>query len=136
MSVYLMASSGYIKVGYSADPIARSESVTRFNRPTDVDYNAPVEVIGWFPGQRDRERQAHMDLGAHWVMGEWFVDKPEVRAYLKAQDDAVVMDEMSAAAVFAVQAGLSVADAMAKYPLAIGGAEDVLDAWLRGEVAS
>ena len=120
MSVYFARVGRYMKIGYSKDPIKRSATITTGaakHRPADVERNEDVDLVGWLPGDRRAERDAHMALGRKHVMCEWFIDCPEVRDYLRYQDGAVLLHEMSALAVFAVLRGTPVAEAMEARPL-------------------
>lgn len=115
MSVYFARVRGYIKVGYSANPIQRSSSITwsKGLHPADVQRGDSVDLIGWFPGDRRIERLAHAALDAHLVTGEWFNDCADVRDYLRSQDEAVLVNEISAIALLSVLGGMSVTEATA-----------------------
>ncbi|VXC06763.1 GIY-YIG nuclease family protein [Aeromicrobium sp. 9AM] len=137
MSVYFASVGLYMKVGYSKDPVGRAASLTTGKaqyRPADIERGAHADLIGWFPGDHAAERAAHMALGRKHVMCEWFIDCPEVRDYLRYQDDAVLVHELSALALLAVLRGLPVADAATTYPL--GSMDEALDAMAAARRAS
>lgn len=131
MSVYFAAVRGYVKVGYSAKPWVRVGTTTRDTtiKPDDVRKSDDVDLIGWFPGDRAVERSTHDALAEHLVCGEWFVDHPDVREFLRAQADAVLMHEMSGLAVFKIIAGVPIAEAVAAHPMRTAGS--ALDAAAR-----
>jgi hypothetical protein len=104
MSVYFAESCGYLKIGYSAEPLHRAESITRLGtRPDDVPHKADVEVIGWIPGDRWIETQMHGRFTDHRVAGEWFVgiDRDEVRRIIWNDPRGVDIARMSFMAVAA-----------------------------------
>ena len=105
MSVYFARVRGYVKVGYSADPLTRTQTITRSGiRPDAIEPRDRVDLLGWYPGDRTTERATHAALGAHHVCGEWFDDAPEVETYLRRQagvddgltvppiDDPIILD--------------------------------------------
>ena len=74
-SVYFFAYEGKIKVGYSAKVRQRLAAHRR--------QYLGLELIGIISGNRKRERSLHQqfkDFNAH---GEWFFDKPELRAAIQ-----------------------------------------------------
>lgn len=121
MTVYFAASGDYIKVGFSINVLQRTASLQGdyCNRPGDLSRDAHVEVLGWFPGTKRDELLAHAALNDHWAAGEWYLDHPDVHDYLAAQPDALITSELSARAMFAVLAGLSIADAKAMHPILV-----------------
>lgn len=137
MSVYFAAAGGYIKVGYSADPIKRTQWTTIDSaiRPIDLERGTPVELLGWIPGGRDVERQTHARLGERWIAGEWFTDCDAVREVLHSAPEAAVVAEISAMALLAVLRGAPVAAAASAWPLNRRLAEDVISDFLRGVAA-
>lgn len=139
MSVYFMVVNDCIKVGFSIDPIGRASSVTFGNpktRPKAVPYGTPVEVLGWFPGDRRTELLAHAALNDHWIVGEWFTDCAEVRNYLHQHEEAVIVADLSALAMFAVLRGVPLDEAKTLYPLRpLDEALDRIVAIRRGEAA-
>lgn len=106
MSVYFAAVGGYVKIGYSADPIGRTSTVTvNAKRPTDVPRGADAQLIGWVPGERDEEARWHRSFAADHVAGEWFYIDPDVVSQLIWADPCGIdLDRMSALAVLAANA--------------------------------
>ena len=118
MSIYFMASHGYIKVGLSTNPIIRSTQVTSYTkRPPEVPANSIPELLGWYPGDKRDELRAHAALDDHWVMGEWYVDCPEVRDRLYSHPEALIAADITAAALFATMRRIPLAEARAMYPM-------------------
>lgn len=103
MSVYFAQAGRYIKVGYSADPIGRSTTVTRNGRrPADLPRLADTRLLGWIPGGLLREAQIHDAFADRRVDGEWFsIDELEVRDLIWSDPFGVDIQRMSALAVFA-----------------------------------
>lgn len=87
MSVYFAQVGRYIKVGYSANPERRVrnlfKSTTRYGAPRDIDGKTPRKLLGHVPGELSEEHAAHAALADFRVMGEWFLDEPEVRDYIQ-----------------------------------------------------
>lgn len=104
MSVYFIEAGPYMKIGFSDDPIARAESVTRLGkRPDDLPREAAVELIGWIPGDRKAEARMHQRFARLRVAGEWFWSEREQAAELIWADPrGVDIHRMSALAVFAM----------------------------------
>lgn len=102
MSVYFAQSCGYTKVGFSKDPIARSESITRLGeRPADIPHKAPATLLGWIPGDRSVEAAYHRRFADHCVEAEWFsLDEAEVRSIIWGDPRGVDIQGMSAQLVF------------------------------------
>ena len=102
MAVYFARSGDYIKVGYSADPISRSTTVTTSgSRPLDLPKGAEVQLLGWIPGDRLVESQWHRIFAPQRVHGEWFRLPVEfVRDLIWGDPRGVDMQRMSAQAVF------------------------------------
>lgn len=88
MSVYFAKVGRYIKVGYSANPERRVrnlfQSATRYGAPRDISAQTPRELLAAVDGTKDSETRAHASLGDFRVMGEWFIDEPEVREFMAA----------------------------------------------------
>lgn len=105
MSVYFATACGYTKVGYSADPVGRMTTVTRNGtRPADIPFDAPAELLGWIPGERDREAALHREFAASRAGGEWFVlDESEMRDLIWADPHGVDINRMSMLAVCAAR---------------------------------
>lgn len=106
MSVYFAAAGPYIKIGYSADPIARASTVTTAGkRPATLPRATPTHLIGWIPGDRAVEAAMHQRFAADHVAGEWFyISADMVRDLIWADPRGVDMRRMSAMAVFTAQA--------------------------------
>ena len=129
MSVYFAVVGQHVKVGYSANPIKRTQvtSIDRTIKPLDLEHGGTVELLGWIPGDRRIEQAVHARLGAHWVAGEWYTDCPEVRAVLHSHDEAVVPAELSAKALVAiVRHDVHVHDAAAMWPVNDRPVEDIV----------
>lgn len=74
MAVYFVIAGPYMKIGYSASPIARMETVTiSGRRPDDLPRGAEVDIIGWIPGDRWDETRLHAQFESTRVAGEWFM---------------------------------------------------------------
>lgn len=118
MSVYFAAVSGYIKVGFSSDPVKRvgTTTVDKTIKPTGVHGGDEVTLLGWFPGDRKAERLAHEALAPYRAAGEWFIDCPAVRAYMLDRTEAVDFSRLTMSAYLKIRAGMSYAEATALYP--------------------
>lgn len=105
MSVYFIEAGPYMKIGFSDDPIARAESVTRTGRrPDDLPREADAELIGWIPGDRKAEARLHRRFAYLRVAGEWFWSEREQAAELIWADPrGVDIHRMSARAVLAMR---------------------------------
>jgi hypothetical protein len=106
MSVYFATAGDYLKIGYSADPAGRMNTVTRNGkRPDDLPWGARVKLIGWIPGDRGRERSLHDVHASHRVAGEWFRLGPDaIREHIWADPRGIDVERMTAATVFALRA--------------------------------
>lgn len=106
MSVYFAAAGPYIKIGFSADPIARSATVTTAGkRPSTLRRATPAHLIGWIPGDRAVESAMHQRFAADHVAGEWFyISVDVVRDLIWSDPRGVDMRRMSAMAVFTAEA--------------------------------
>lgn len=102
MSVYFAEAGGYIKIGYSRDPIGRSATITTSGtRPTDLPRGAEVDLIGWMPGSTWREGAFHAQHIETRVAGEWFrLDREYVHGLIWQDPHGVDLHRMSAIAVF------------------------------------
>ena len=77
---------GYVKIGYSTDPIRRLVSIRNTCSlliPSDANLHT-LRLIGVTPVNRYREGQIHRDLATHKVIGEWFRLTPPVREFIRA----------------------------------------------------
>jgi hypothetical protein len=87
VSVYFAQVGRYVKVGYSANPERRVanlfKSATRYGIPRDLDIRLPRHLLAAVPGHLNEERAAHAALDDFRVWGEWFLDEPEVRDYIR-----------------------------------------------------
>jgi hypothetical protein len=103
MAVYFASAGAYIKIGYSAKPEQRIGTVTvNGKRPADVRRGAAVDLLGWVPGDREREAQTHRRFAADHVAGEWFYLEPStVRDLIWSDPRGVDIRRMSAWAVYA-----------------------------------
>lgn len=104
MSVYFVEAGPYMKIGYSADPTQRIESVTRTGaRPDDLPKNAEADLIGWIPGGRERESELHKRFAGVRVASEWFWSEREaVLELIWADPRGVDIHGMSALATVAM----------------------------------
>ena len=86
MSVYFARVGQYIKVGYSRTPERRVanlfSSATRYSRPTDLEADAPRELLATIPGGLGVERMCHSMLGDFAAGGEFFIDESPVRSFI------------------------------------------------------
>lgn len=82
MAVYFIkaATSGYIKIGYSASPQARLSQL-------QTGHFEKLELIGVVPGgDMTLERKLHSEAASHRVLGtEWFKCVPEVMAIVQRE---------------------------------------------------
>src|SRR5690348_9636952 len=101
MSVYFAQAGPYTKVGYSTNPFARSETITRSGtRPDDLPFAADARLIGWIPGDTQREMSMLVRFADRRVAGEWFViEEAEVRELIWADPAGVDIKRMSGLAV-------------------------------------
>lgn len=97
MSVYFACVKGYVKIGYSADPLTRMTSITSKSakRPLDIKAGDSVDLLGWIPGDRDVERQMHMRFAHHYFNGEWFYDADDYDEFLASHEFAALPHELS-----------------------------------------
>ena len=117
MSVYFAQVGDYMKIGYSTDPIARVAYLTYMEcRPAEVENGDSVDLIGWFPGGVAEEKKAHERFADHHVIGEWFSAEPAMAEYLEAQDEAVLMEGLTFAALALIREGMPPAEARAMFP--------------------
>lgn len=103
MSVYFATAGGYMKIGYSKDPIARSTTLTTSGtRPDDLPRATDVTLLGWIPGDTNDEGVVHARFRGNRVKGEWFadVDVDAVRELIWNHPHGVDVQRMSAWAVF------------------------------------
>src|SRR5690554_4380274 len=117
MSVYFARVGDYMKIGLSKDPIARSATLTYMKtRPENVSRGDAVELVGWFPGSTSEERAAHMRFGPQHVIGEWFIETPEMTDYLESNPRAIVMSKLTLGAMRLIAQGVPAAEAYAAHP--------------------
>ena len=85
MSVYFAQVGHYVKVGYSANPERRVRRL--FSSATNPPADAPRDLASRHliraieGGYRD-EQEIHRALSDFCVGSEWYVDEPEVRAFV------------------------------------------------------
>lgn len=105
MSVYFAQAGPYIKIGYSADPLTRVDSVTiSVERPDDLPKGADVDLIGWVGGGRRRESAMHREFARDHVAGEWFyLDRDVVVDLIWADPHGIDFHGMSARAALAAR---------------------------------
>lgn len=87
MSVYFAEVGRYIKIGYSQNAERRVlhlfASETRYGAPKDAPTTrAGRRLLKVIDGNECTERAVHLALDDFRVMGEWFIDEPEVRAFM------------------------------------------------------
>jgi len=101
MAVYFAEAGGYIKIGYSHDPIARAVTITRSGkRPADLPFNTEVDLIGWVPGSQWHEGAIHAEHIDARVEGEWFrLDREHVHSLIWRDPRGFDLHRMSATAV-------------------------------------
>lgn len=80
MSVYFARVKGYVKIGFSKDPSYRMQTLLSggSKHPEDLSYGDWVDLLGTVPGDRKRERELHKEFEEHRVVGEWFIDHPDI----------------------------------------------------------
>lgn len=103
MAVYFAEAGGYIKIGFSVNPVSRVSTITRNGtRPADIPYGVEADLIGWVPGQQWTEGAWHSRYVDHRVVGEWFqgIDRDEIRQLIWANPRGVDAHRMSALAVW------------------------------------
>lgn len=93
MSVYFIRAGRYIKVGYSTNPERRFRrlfaSGTRYTAPEDCPTAlADRELLRHIDGDASTEARIHEALSDFAVGLEWFIDEPEVRAFIATAEDA------------------------------------------------
>lgn len=86
MSVYFAQVGPYIKVGYSTDPARRVRRM--FKGATEGPLGVPRDLasrhlLRAIPGTKEDERRCHDALTDFCVTTEWFLDEPEVRAFVE-----------------------------------------------------
>lgn len=84
MSVYFAQVKGYVKIGYSCNPVKRMSALLRngIKVPADVSREDRINLLGWLPGDRYVEADTQARFRHLHVGGEWFWDEPEIDAYL------------------------------------------------------
>ena len=104
MAVYFAESCGYIKIGYAKDAVKRAASLTdKGTRPLDVPQGAPVDLIGWVPGDYWQEGAFHARFIDQRVRGEWFsLTADDVRPLIWEDPRGVDLHRMTAHAVLAM----------------------------------
>src|SRR5699024_9086951 len=114
---YFTRVRGYIKIGYSNNPIKRESTATTDSttKPADIERGEGSELLGWIPGNRATERHVHKQLAAHQVVGEWFTDCPAVTGVLESHPEAALMQTMPGLTVLAMHRGASRAEAVAAH---------------------
>lgn len=93
MSVYFIRAGRYIKVGYSTNPERRFRrlfaSGTRYTVPEDCPTGlADRELLRYIDGDTGTEARIHEALSDFAAGLEWFIDEPEVRAFIATAEDA------------------------------------------------
>ena len=86
---------GYVKIGYSTDPIRRLVSIRNTCSlliPPDANLHT-LRLIGVTPVNRYREGQIHRDLATHKVIGEWFRLTPASAGSLSAPPNSPKLRE-------------------------------------------
>lgn len=86
--VYLMRRErdGMLKIGTSLDPVQRRSAV-------EGESGCPVELLTWFVGGTDVERDLHERFREYQHIGEWFADSSEIREYFQARGEKPRIDE-------------------------------------------
>lgn len=102
MAVYFAESCGFVKIGYSHNPLSRAKTITRSGiRPAGIPFGAEANLIGWIPGDVWRERALHVEHIDDRVAGEWFsIDVDHVRDLIWQDPAGVDIKRMTAASVF------------------------------------
>ena len=80
-------SRGPIKIGYTADPIARLSQL-------QVANPCELKLLGCVPGTLDVERAIHRELSGHRLRGEWYVVNEHIRAFVKVHLNESVSEEV------------------------------------------
>lgn len=103
MAVYFAEAGGYIKIGYSANPLARVASITRLGkRPEDLPRNTRADLIGWVPGDEWQEGAIQAQFVDRRVAGEWFrIDRDEVVELIRDHPAGIDFKAVSSQAAFA-----------------------------------
>lgn len=88
MSVYFARVKGYVKIGYSKDPLSRVNTITTGSclKPLDVEYGDTIHLLGWIPGDRKVELAMHNKFLSNYVIGEWFWDDDAYDALIEDHD--------------------------------------------------
>lgn len=101
MSVYFIHASRYFKIGYSENPQRRFDrlhlSGTRYTFPADASWSIDDRTLyRVIEGDKSSEHRIHLALDNFAVGLEWFLDEPEVRAFIDGlPDDAHGMEHPS-----------------------------------------
>lgn len=82
--VYFIRCEGFVKIGISADPQKRLETIQRSGNGT---LAPPINLAGSHiaateSGGRGRERELHRKFARLRVVGEWFKEDDELRSYI------------------------------------------------------
>lgn len=117
MSVYFARVKGYVKIGFSDDPISRMSTIATGTciKPADVNYGDKVDLFGWIPGDRHTEASMHRAFGNLAVTAEWFWDDAAYEELIEAHPFGVPMNDVPVHVAVWMQndPSLSRADAMA-----------------------
>lgn len=89
MSVYFIKAGAYFKIGASDDPERRctrlNQGGTRYTFPADVSWDRDQRYLyKVVPGWKSEEHSIRQALDQFAVGLEWFLDEPELRAYIDA----------------------------------------------------
>lgn len=86
MSVYFIRAGRYFKIGASDDPQRRCDRLHqgsgRYTFPADVAFNGDRELYRVVDGWKSEEHRVHLALDNFAVGLEWFLDEPELRAFV------------------------------------------------------
>lgn len=102
MSVYFARVRGYVKIGFSVDPVRRARTIASGGnciKPDDIERSDPVDLLGWIPGDRSVERAMHRKFADLYVTGEWFWDDDTYEEAIWEDPFGVPLSGVPAAAV-------------------------------------
>ena len=93
MSVYFIQAGRYVKVGFSDNPERRFRrlfaSNTAYSSPHDVPRDlASRTLLKVIDGDKNAEARIHIALDQFRVGTEWFIDEPELRAFIDTVETA------------------------------------------------
>ena len=87
-TVYFFHCQGFVKIGYSKDPLSRLRQIRSMDGtkyPEGMDCSTAT-LITTEPGGFDRERELHAKFSHLRHTGEWFTEAPELAEYIASTE--------------------------------------------------